>query len=261
MEKRGLPRKHAQLRVLGNESGGKTLVGYFAVFDRLSRDLGGFVERVDARAFDVTLSTSGADVISTVSHQIDKPLGRVSAGNLRVGVDKIGARYEVDLLDTQHARDLTIEVEAGIVLGSSFMFDVVKRSDGSRGVEWSTTEQGYPLRTLTELRLYEVGPTALPAYPDTEQAGALALRSLADERGLDPDEVFHAARHGRLGAILTGEERSDVAEPTGAPASSRIPMLRRHVAARIAELPVRSTTSREAHEARPTTGLSLGVPR
>lgn len=237
MEKRGLPRKHAQLRVLPNDNGGRTLVGYFAVFNRRSRDLGGFVEQIDPRAFDVTLSTSGSDIISTVSHQIDKPLGRVSAGNLRIGVDDVGAHYAVDLLDTSHARDVATEVEAGVVLGSSFMFDVVTRSDGSRGVQWSTTEQGYPLRTLTELRLYEVGPTALPAYPDTESIGSLALRSLADERGLDPDAVLHAARDGRLGAMLAGDERPDTVDSPGAPASSRA--MRRRVDMVFAQLPVR----------------------
>lgn len=236
MEKRGLQRKHAQLRVLSSDNGGQTLVGYFATFNRRSRDLGGFVEQVDPRAFDTTLSTSGSDIISTVSHQIDKPLGRVSAGNLRIGVDEIGAHYAVDLLDTSHARDLATEVRAGVVLGSSFMFDVVTRSDGARGVQWSTTEQGYPLRTLTELRLYEVGPTALPAYPDTEGAGALALRSLADERGLDPQVVADAARNGRLADMLTLERPEPVDSPS-APTSSRA--MRRRVDMVLAQLPVR----------------------
>lgn len=236
MEKRGLPRKHAQLRVLPNDNGGKTLVGYFATFNRRSRDLGGFVEEVDPRAFDVTLSTSGSDIISTVSHQIDKPLGRVSAGNLRIGVDEVGAHYAVDLLDTSHARDVAVEVEAGVVLGSSFMFDVATGPDGSRGVSWSTTEQGYPLRRLTGLRLYEVGPTALPAYPDTESVGALALRSFADERGLDLQCVIDAARNGRLADMLT-VERPDSADSPGAPTSSRA--MRRRIDVVLAQLPVR----------------------
>lgn len=234
-ESRVIPQKLAQVRVLTteNDSGLGVLEGYFAVFSGRSRNLGGFVEAIDPGAFTETLRS--ADVVSSFNHDLTRLLGRSSAGNLTTWVDNIGAGYRVQLRNNATAAEVADFVHAGFIRGSSFMFEVV--GDEGDGTTWSRTEQGYPLRTLTNVRLYEVGPTAMPAYPDTERSGQVALRSLAEARGLSFEEVKDAAAHDRLGDILDGvSDRSVGAESSGAPASSRKELFRRRL--QLAEMPV-----------------------
>lgn len=234
-ESRVIPQKLAQVRVVPTETqtGPGVLEGYFAVFSSYSRNLGGFVEQIDPGAFTETMRS--ADVVSSFNHDLTRLLGRTSAGNLTTWADGTGAGYRVVLRENATAREVADFVEAGFIRGSSFMFEVV--GEEGEGTTWSKTDQGYPLRTLTNVRLYEVGPTAMPAYPDTERAGQVALRSLAEARGLKFEEVVDAANHGRLGDIIdTVSERSVDAGPTGAPASSRIELFRRRLA--LAEMPV-----------------------
>ena len=61
-----------------------TAVGYAAVFDRLSQNLGGFVERIAPGAFRSTLKQ--ADVRALFNHEPDHLLGRSSTGTLRMMV-------------------------------------------------------------------------------------------------------------------------------------------------------------------------------
>jgi HK97 family phage prohead protease len=49
-------------------------------------------------------------------------LGRNKSGTLRLSVDGIGLRYEIDPPDTQAARDLIESLRRGDVSGSSFAF-------------------------------------------------------------------------------------------------------------------------------------------
>ena len=164
-----------------NGDGGRTLVAYAAVFGAESRDLGGFTEEVRAGAFTKTLAE--ADVRAVVNHDPSQLLGRNRAGTLRMMEDSYGLRYEVDLPDTTHGRDLATSVERGDITGSSFKFAAVRQ-------DWDRTEgRDLPLRSLVEVRLADVGPVTFPAYEATE--GQLALRSLLDtdnETDLEDDE-------------------------------------------------------------------------
>ena len=102
--------------------------------------------------------------------------------------------YEVDLPDTTAGRDVAVLMERGDVSQSSFAFYVPPDGDS-----WSTTEEGFPLRTLRQIQLVDVAPVNTPAYLDTE-AG---LRSLAESRGVDLDVVRRAAADNDLAAIVT----------------------------------------------------------
>ena len=72
-----------------------TAIGYASVFDSLSQNLGGFVERVAPGAFRSTLNQ--ADVRALFNHEPDHLLGRSGNGTLRLSEDERGLRYEVDL--------------------------------------------------------------------------------------------------------------------------------------------------------------------
>jgi HK97 family phage prohead protease len=171
----------------------KRMAGYAAVFNSLSQNLGGFVERIAPGAFSKTLLE--ADVKALFNHDANLLLGRSKSGTLRMEQDDVGLRYEVDLPETTLGRDLSVLLERGDVSQSSFAFRVV--SD-----EWGTDDQDRPVRTLVEVKLFDVSPVTYPAYLDTEASMRLALPSLAEARSLPLDDLIKAARANDLARAL-----------------------------------------------------------
>ena len=175
-----------------------TAIGYASVFDSLSQNLGGFVERVAPGAFRSTLKQ--ADVRALFNHEPDYLLGRTGNGTLRLSEDDRGLHYEVDLPDTTLGRDVATLLRRGDLYGSSFGFRVIDDS-------WSETEDGYPLRTLHEVALRDCGPVCFNAYPDA----SASLRSLAEDRGLDLSVLIEAAEANNLRDLIF--PTSDEPEP------------------------------------------------
>ena len=175
-----------------------TAIGYASVFDSLSQNLGGFVERVAPGAFRSTLKQ--ADVRALFNHEPDHLLGRTGNGTLRLSEDDRGLRYEVDLPDTTLGRDVAELLRRTDLYGSSFGFRVIDDS-------WSESEDGYPLRTLNEVALRDVGPVSFNAYPDA----SASLRSLAEDRGLDLSVLIEAAEANTLRDLIF--PTSDEPEP------------------------------------------------
>lgn len=192
-----------EYRASGDRTPG-TMRGYALKWDRLSQNLGGFVERVAPGAVNLG---DGSDVLARYNHEDDYLLGRTSSGTLRLSVDDTGLVYEVDLPDTTAGRDVAVLMERGDVSQSSFAFYVPPDGDS-----WSTTEEGFPLRTLRQIQLVDVAPVNTPAYLDTE-AG---LRSLAESRGVDLDVVRRAAADNDLAAIVTPPAPQPLPAPTAA---------------------------------------------
>ena len=170
-----------------------TAVGYASVFNSTSQNLGGFVEQVSPGAFRKTLQE--ADTRALYNHEANHLLGRSSAGTLRMEEDDHGLRYEVDLPNTQLGRDVAELLRRGDITGSSFGFRTI-------GDEWTETDDGYPMRRLTEVALRDVGPVVFPAY----LAAEASLRSLAEARQVDLNEVVEAAEADVLRTILNNDE-------------------------------------------------------
>jgi len=139
----------------------KVLVGYAAVFNSDSEKLGGwFIERILPGAFNEVL---GDDVRALFNHDPNLILGRSTSGTLRLSVDQEGLRYEIDLPDTQTARDLEKSIERGDVSQSSFAFQV--------GEDKWVNEGDDEIREIIRFnRLFDVSPVTYPAYPDTTVA-------------------------------------------------------------------------------------------
>jgi hypothetical protein len=146
------------------------LIGHAAVFDKPSRDLGGFIEYVRRGAFKRSLA-SGADVIASIGHDSAQVLGRRGAGTLALHEDERGLRFEIDMPPTQIARDLLISIERGDVAGASFAFRTAPNGD-----KWDFKSKP-AVRELLDVDLLDVTITGLPAYPDT----TVALRTLRAE--------------------------------------------------------------------------------
>jgi uncharacterized protein len=167
----------AEIRADGGD-GGARLVGYAAVFDSLSEDLGGFKEVIRPGAFRAALE--GSDVRALVNHDTSKVLGRNTAGTLRLRETPRGLQFELDPPDTSYARDLLVSVARGDMNQGSFKFYMF--SDSKRGQSWSATPSGV-VREITEFAdIDEISIVTFPAYTAT----AVSLRSLEDYRRSQP---------------------------------------------------------------------------
>lgn len=144
----------SELRVMD----GKTpkLAGYAAVFDSLSEDLWGMREKIDKGAFANTIKTD--DVRMLWNHDPNYILARNKSGTLKLWEDDKGLAFEAIPPDTQFAKDLIKSIKRGDVSQNSFGFTVKRH-------EWDEDKQ---VRTLKEVRLYDVSPVVFPAYPQTE---------------------------------------------------------------------------------------------
>lgn len=148
--------EEVELRTEGEK---KTLRGYAAVFDKLSEPLYGFREKVKVGAFKESLAKD--NVRALWNHNTDLVLGSTRNGTLRLEEDKKGLKFEVDLPDTQWGRDAAVSVSRGDVDGMSFAFNVRKQ-------EWDEKDLKNVVRTLVDVQLREISPTAFPAYPQTK---------------------------------------------------------------------------------------------
>lgn len=164
-------------------------VGYAARFKALSQNLGGFVERIAPGAFTRTIEEQ--DVVALRDHDTSRLLGRKSAGTLRMSIDDQGLRYEIDLPDTTEGRDTRVLLERGDLIGSSFGFVVMDE-------DWGETDQGFPLRTLKQVSLRDVGPVTFPAYSST----SAAFERLARTRGIDHGDLVRAAEANELRSMI-----------------------------------------------------------
>lgn len=160
-----------ELVVESRADGRTSIVGYAAVYNRLSLDLGGFKEEILPGAFDKILGRQRGrqDVVALFNHDSNIVLGRTSSGTLELSSDDKGLRYVVtppvsrgDVLELIQRRD---------VRGSSFAFTVDKNGESFR-----TGEDGKAVRQIREVSgLYDVGPVLVPAYPQT--SASVAMRS------------------------------------------------------------------------------------
>lgn len=162
----GAPTTDLEFRSL--EGGGAVLFGYAARFNSPSSPIGGrFIERIAPGAFDEVI---GGDVVALFDHDTRRLLGRTGAGSLRLSIDEMGLRYEVDLdMEDPDAVAVQRKLVTGKVTGSSFMFSIADSGDS-----W---DRSGDIRTRTILKigqLYDVGPVTFPAYP----ASTAAMRSL-----------------------------------------------------------------------------------
>lgn len=167
----------------------KVLQGYAIVWNSRSQPLGaqGVIERAaPSFANKQRGDNQFADVVVSYDHRNDFCLGRVGS-NAVLDLDKTGARYTVNLLDTRSAEEVYAWVDSGVVRGSSFSFNVYED-------DWDW-QDGVTQRTLISGKINDIGPTPNPAYLSST---SIALRSLAFHRGVDPADVEALAAQGRL---------------------------------------------------------------
>ncbi len=199
IERRYLSNKFAVKR---RADGGTMITGYPAVFGVLSVNLGGFREKIERGAFAKSIKED--DIRSMLNHDPNVILGRNRAGTARFAEDEVGLSMEVDVPDTQGARDLVVSLERGDIDQGSFGFRVNPKGD-----RWEEDpETGTVIRTLLDVKLYDAGPVTFPAYPQT----AVGLRGLliADSglrngeenaKGVSIETVYRALYRAEFGGL------------------------------------------------------------
>ena len=192
-----LERRFTARPVEVRKTSGRTIGGYAAVFNTASRNLGGFVEVIDPKAFNDSAGRGWPDVLARYNHDDNLVLGTTRARTLRLEVDEVGLRYEVDVPESRG--DVLELVSRGDVAKSSFAFRVV----GPDGERWRVNDLGVPERRVLNAQLVDVAPVNSPAYVDTSVG---ALRHLAEQLQLDEAEVRSAAAAGRLAAVLSPDD-------------------------------------------------------
>jgi hypothetical protein len=164
-------RKTVEFRTITADDGTpKKIVGYAAVFDKPSEDMG-FIEYVRKGAFKNALSRSDARAL--FNHDTDTiPLGRQSAGTLVLKEDDNGLYYEITPPDTQSARDLMTSIDRGDIKESSYGFTVAVD-------EWDYSDKDMVKRTIVEIEeVFDISPVVFAAFNDT----SVALRKMEENR-------------------------------------------------------------------------------
>jgi HK97 family phage prohead protease len=164
------------------EGDGLTLTGYAAVFNTPAaiRDhLGEYDEVISPGAFKRTIA--GGRPVLQFDHGQHPVLGSIPIGSIRsLREDTRGLFVEARIFDNWMTQPLRQAIDGGAIDGMSFRFSVPDGKD-----KWSKQDNGRELRTVSEVKLAELGPVVWPAYRETE----VALRSLAEHvPGLRYDE-------------------------------------------------------------------------
>lgn len=199
-----IERRYTPVPVQVRADGDKSKIGgYAAVFGKLSRNLGGFVELIAPSFFNTSRMAGWPDVIARYNHDDNMLLGSTGGNTLRLLVDDTGLMYEVDPPNSR--ADIVELISRGDVRKSSFAFRLDVNGD-----EWTTTDQGFPMRKLVSGQLVDVAPVNIPAYPDTTSG----LRSLARHVNADVEEVRKMAEADELRKFFTRTDRPAPAKHT-----------------------------------------------
>jgi HK97 family phage prohead protease len=166
------------------------IVGYASVFHRADDPgteywlwPGEIVERIMPTAFDRAAKED--DVRGLFNHDPNIVLGRNKAGTLRLSVDAVGLRYEIDPPDW--AGPQVESIGRKDVTGSSFGFS-------PQDTTFREEVRGDKTVTIIErnaVQLWDVSPVTYPAY----ESASVGLRSAA----FDPEAVRREVEAWRAG--------------------------------------------------------------
>lgn len=168
MEYRKRPMPGTTATIETRDNGKEVISGYAAVFHR-EGDAGtefrmrhDIVERIAPTAFDRAMKENH-DARALLNHDSNYLLGKRSAGTLRLSVDNVGLRYEIDYNpdDPQHV-SVRAKIQRGDMTGSSFAFSI----NGAKGQRFDKLKD-YDVRNILDVDLYDVGPVTFPAYEGT----------------------------------------------------------------------------------------------
>lgn len=144
------------------ETKAPVLRGHAAVFNSLSQDMGGFREQILPGAFTDSLKD---DVRLLVNHD-GLPLARTISNTLKLSEDGRGLVIEASLEPSDpDVQRLLPKLQRGDVSQMSFGFSV-----RPGGQDWAKDDEGRVIRSLKQVRLFDVSVVTFPAYTATDVA-------------------------------------------------------------------------------------------
>lgn len=156
---------------------GRTIEGYAIVFNKRSKDLGGFTEVILPEAVNEVLERS--DVLALLDHDQSRGVLARSTngeGTLELIKDSFGVKYRFEAPDTVLGDEVLSGIRRGDIRTSSFAFSVDPIEDRKN---WEKQSDGTYLRTIKKFtEIYDVSPVYREAYQDT----TAAVRSLVEVR-------------------------------------------------------------------------------
>jgi HK97 family phage prohead protease len=186
----------AEFRATGDGGDGRTLEGYGAVFNSVSRIQswdGEYDEQIAAGAFKRTLRVSTP--VLQFDHGRDQRTGTVPIGAIeQLNEDDQGLFVRARLFDNPVVEPIRQAIEGRAITGMSFRFQVAEEqwtdATGAKvaageldDLLWNPRDRGPLMRTILRVDpLYELGPVVFPAYDST----SVGVRSLLAQ--LTPDE-------------------------------------------------------------------------
>lgn len=159
---------------------------------------GQFREEFRSAAFARTVGQS--DVHAHLEHH-GPFLARTGSGTMCLADSPQALAYEIDLPDTTAGRDAANLLERGDVAGASIGFRAIPKQ-----VSWSVDTDGMALRSIAEAQLFRVDLTTSPYYQDS--TAEIALRSLADDLGMEVRSLLEATDLAAIIAPTDGDEQS-----------------------------------------------------
>jgi hypothetical protein len=192
MEKeiRCIESESAEIRLIKHT---RKIEGYGIVFNKESKDLGGFKEIIDPKAVEGVLERS--DVLALLNHSEERGVLARSTngeGTLDLVIDETGVKYMFEAPDTTLGDEVLSGVRRGDIRSSSFAFSV-----SESGQKWEKRADDTYLRTITKFDvIYDVSPVYREAYADT----TVAVRNLTNIKMEKP--------------IIPGEEKRTVMDIT-----------------------------------------------
>lgn len=162
---------------------GLTLSGYAAVFGSPTRITGEvpsqFDEVIAPGAFARTINARDR-IVMQYDHGRHPMIGPMPLGRIEtLREDQMGLYVEARLTDNWLVSPVRDAIANGAIDGMSFRFSVPKGGD-----TWDRSGP-IPLRTVNEVKLYELGPVTFPAYQDTSVMVRSALDLL---RAMDEED-------------------------------------------------------------------------
>lgn len=193
------PDADPEMRATRDDDGVLRFEGYAAVFGRPSRPLRfpdlnrgrPFVEFFEAGSYTKTISEAPDVTLRYQHNMLSLPLARTKAGTMTLEVRDYGLHSSGTLPDSEWGRSVHTALGRRDIDGMSVRFQAIQ--DNARAGEFPTEVMPdgsrIAVRRIYEARLGpEISFTDIPAYPDT----TAVVRMLADEAGVDPDDLADA---------------------------------------------------------------------
>lgn len=185
----------------------RKIEGYAAIFSdeytKLKDRWGDcFYEKISPGAFLKTLNDKTKDKFMLINHDWNKVVGRTNS-NLELEEDNKGLRFSLEVPNTSDGNDLLENVRLGLVKGCSFGFNIVNQK-----TRWDDDWNFY--RDITEVDLFEITATPIPAYSDTEiscrseELSNISIKEMREkEKNLEGQEKQNKINENRSAEIIS----------------------------------------------------------